>query len=885
MTKLFSPVSLRGISAIGFFAALLGVVGSTDVFFSSAQRSGKETSLLSGTISGKVFHDYNSNGVFETAGGLNSVDAAVAGVTVTAYDPAGAVRGNATSDSAGNYSLAATGTGPYRLEFTTIPAGYYPSARSTNSVFGGSTTDAGSAVQFVSDGGTINVNLALSRPEEFCQNNPGLVLSRFASGAQNGVYGTNAVIRDFPYNSGTAYTDPTVGNYDSPATGSMTTSASTVGTIFSLAYNRSSNRIFAASYFKRHAGFGPGANGTFNNSDDPGAIYVVNPATSAVTSTFTVPNATTNSHNTANYGEDNFDTGWDAVGKTSLGGMDLSDDGSTLFVMNLEDRRLYALNPSTGASLGSSVPIQTLTLPTPGGSAANCSSAADIRPFAVKHYRGQVYIGLVCSAETTQNVNNLFVYVFHVNPNSLAITAAPVFSSPLNYTRGLADPGWAAEWQPWRTTISSNFAVPQPMVASIVFENGNLILGLRDRAGDQALDNGPNGKRTAGDTIRACGTFGSWTLESNGRCGGSGVAPQATGQGSGNGEFYHQDDFCTAPNNGNYHDEVSWGGLLYIPGRQNVISTVLDPISRVISNGATFDGGLRYYNNSTGGTDRAYRVYNGTGGAGVPDFGKANGLGGITALCRAAPIEIGNRVWIDSNGNGVQDPNESRAGASPNLSGITVRLYDASGNLMATALTDQDGEYYFSSDTGTSTGNAIYNLPLLPNTTYLVRFDNPLDRAPGGPLFGYTLTTSDQTSQAGNDDSSDSDALNVFNPTGSPLGTFPEISFTTGPSGSNNHTFDVGFRAAPTAADVSVEGQVLTADGRGIRNAKVTLVQADGTVDSTLTTSFGYYRFDGIPAGQSVTLAVSARRFGFANPTRVLNMADSFANVDFIANE
>ncbi len=197
------------------------------------------------------------------------------------------------------------------------------------------------------------------------------------------------------------------------------------------------------------------------------------------------------------------------------------------------------------------------------------------------------------------------------------------------------------------TTISTDFAAPQPILSSIVFENGNLILGLRDRAGDQALDNGPNGKRTAGDTIRACGTFGSWTLESDGRCGGTGNAPQATGQGVANGEFYHQDDFCTAPNNGNYHDEVSWGALLYIPGRQNVISTVLDPISRVISNGATFDGGFRYFNNTTGGTDRAYRMYNGNGGAGVPDFGKANGLGGITALCHPSPIEIGNRVWHD----------------------------------------------------------------------------------------------------------------------------------------------------------------------------------------------------------------------------------------------
>jgi hypothetical protein len=869
-------------------AFLLGL--PTDPLISSAQRASKhDAAVLSGAISGRVFHDYNSNGNYDTAGGLNSVDSGISGVTVTAYDPAGAVRGTATSTTDGTYSVTATGTGPYRLEFTTIPSGYQPSARSTNSVLGGNTSDSGSTVQFVADGTTTNVNLALSRPEEYCENNPELVVSRFAFGAQNGVYGANAVLRAFPYNSGTVYTDTTQANYDNPAGGSLTTPASTVGTIFSLAYNRANNRIYAAAYFKRHAGFGPGADSAYNTGDDAGAIYVVDPATSAVTSAFTVPNAPTNSHNPADYGNDNFDTGWNAVGKTSLGGMDLSDDGSTLYVMNLEDRRLYALNANTGASLGSSVQVQSLTLPTPGGSSTSCSnttSGTNKRPFAVNYYRGQVYIGVVCTAETNQNANNLFAYVFQVDPVTLAIAPTPVFQAPLNYNRGVADPGWAAEWQPWRTTITGDFAAPQPMLTSIVFENGNLILGLRDRAGDQALDNGPNSKRTAGDTLRACGSFGSWTLESNGRCGGTGTAPQATGQGVGNGEFYHQDDFCSAPNNGNYHDEVSWGGLLYVPGRPHVISTVLDPISRVIASGATFDGGFRYFNNTTGSAERAYRVYNGNGGPNVPDFGKANGLGGVTAMCGRAPIEIGNRVWRDTNANGVQDPQESRAGgALAVVSGITVRLYDGSGNLIATALTDQDGEYYFSSAAGTSTGNTIYNLPLQPNTNYQVRFDNPADYAGGGPLAGTTLTNVDESAQAGNDDASDSDASMVNNPAGSPPGSFPVVALTTGAYGSNAHTFDVGFTSAPTAADVSVEGQVITAGGRGIRNVRLTLTLVDGTVFTATTGSFGHFRFDGIPAGRSATLRVEAKRFRFADPLIFLDLGDSLTGLNFVAQE
>ncbi len=445
------------------------------------------------------------------------------------------------------------------------------------------------------------------------------------------------MLYDFPYTSGTTYTDTTVSNYDNPLTHSLTTTAATIGTINSLEYNRLTNRLYAAAYFKRHSGFGPGADGVLNNSDDPGSIYVVNPSTSAVVTTFTVPNATTNSHDTGDYATDNGDTGWNATGKTSLGGMALSLDHNRLFVMNLQDRRLYALDATTGANLGSSSSITSLTLPTPGGTSTNCStggSNTNKRPFAVNYYQGSVYIGVVCTAENgNTSSSNLFAYVFQVDPTTLAITATPVFSTPLNYSRGLADPSWDAEWNAWTTIISTDFAYPQPMLTDIEFENGNMVLGIRDRTGDSALDAGPDAKRTAGDTLRACGSLGSWTLESNGRCGGTGTAPQGTGQGPGNGEFYHDDDFCSTPNGGNYHDEVSWGSLLYVPGRQHVVTTLLDPIDRQISSGATFDGGLRYFNNTTGNAERAYRIYNGLGGVGQPDFGKTNGLGSLVAMC------------------------------------------------------------------------------------------------------------------------------------------------------------------------------------------------------------------------------------------------------------
>ena len=539
-------------------------------------------------------------------------------------------------------------------------------------------------------------------------------------------------------------------------------------------------------------------------------------------------------------------------------------------------------SPTTGASLGSTNAVSTLSLATPGGSAANCA-AGNIRPWAVDFYKNKVYLGIVCSAETTQSVNDLFAYIVEVDPTTLVFNTTPVFSTKLNYTRGVADPGQPAAWKPWITTEQAAFAYAQPLLTSIVFQsNGNLVIGVRDRVGDQEFDNGTNAKRTAGDALQACGSFGAWTLESNGRCGGNGTATQGTNQGPGGGEFFFQDDFCTAPNNGQYHDEVVWGSLLYLPGRQNVLATVLDPISRVIANGATFDGGVRWLNTTSGATDRAYRVYNGNGGAGVPDFGKANGLGGTTAMYSPAPIEIGNKVWRDLNRNGVQDPNES------GIANVQVHLYQGS-TLVGTAVTDANGEYYFVSSStadGNTTDNVGQVTPRIAfNTAYQVRFDRPADYAGAGPLAGMVLTRLRETSQIGDDTASDSDATTVSNPSGSPAGSFPVISLTTGGVGANNHTFDVGFTLIPSAAKVSLDGQILTADGRGIRNVVVTVTEADGTVHTALSSSFGYFRIDGLDAGQSVIVAVSAKRFRFADAVRVVNLEDNVSGLDFVASE
>lgn len=87
----------------------------------------------------------------------------------------------------------------------------------------------------------------------------------------------------------------------------------------------------------------------------------------------------------------------------------------------------------------------------------------------------------------------------------------------------------------------------------------------------------------------------------------------------------------------------------------------------------------------------------------------------------------------------------------------------------------------------------------------------------------------------------------------------------------------------PTAADVSISGRVMTADGRGIVNAIVTLRNRAGETRTMQTGSFGTYAFDGVAAGEDYVISVASRRFRFEPPERLISVADNITDLDLIA--
>ncbi|MBK7392038.1 MAG: hypothetical protein IPI64_01915 [Chloracidobacterium sp.] len=89
--------------------------------------------------------------------------------------------------------------------------------------------------------------------------------------------------------------------------------------------------------------------------------------------------------------------------------------------------------------------------------------------------------------------------------------------------------------------------------------------------------------------------------------------------------------------------------------------------------------------------------------------------------------------------------------------------------------------------------------------------------------------------------------------------------------------------SGPTAADVSISGRVTTAEGRGIRNAVMTLTDLNGNPRNVIAGVNGYYRFDAVETGQTYVLSIRSRRFQFDNPTRVISVVDNIYGEDFSA--
>ncbi|MBI3230395.1 MAG: carboxypeptidase regulatory-like domain-containing protein, partial [Burkholderiales bacterium] len=177
---------------------------------------------------------------------------------------------------------------------------------------------------------------------------------------------------------------------------------------------------------------------------------------------------------------------------------------------------------------------------------------------------------------------------------------------------------------------------------------------------------------------------------------------------------------------------------------------------------------------------------------------------GVVAL----NAHIGDRVWMDSNGNGLQDTGEA------GIAGVTVQLKNASGAVVASTTTDSNGIYGFDVEAG----------------KYAVSVKAP---------SGYYITSKD----VGSNDSIDSD-IDCNGNTG----------YVTVAAGQTNNTLDAGLYAKASLGDFVWEDKnyngIQDAGENGLCGVTVRLYNNyNQVIATTSTNSSGKYLFSNLNAG------------------------------------
>ncbi len=190
-------------------------------------------------------------------------------------------------------------------------------------------------------------------------------------------------------------------------------------------------------------------------------------------------------------------------------------------------------------------------------------------------------------------------------------------------------------------------------------------------------------------------------------------------------------------------------------------------------------------------------------------------------------VTIGDRVWNDENGDGIQDTTETNTAG---LDGIVVNLYNIQDVLVATTTTDSDGEYLFEN---------------YPEDEYYVEFD--LTTLPAH----YGVTQQNQ----GSDNTNDSDTLIVTGVTGSDY-----LS-----PGEDNRTFDMGIYLLGTISGTVLE-DINDDDIGDTPMGGITIILYDengNEIARTVTAADGTYSFTDLPQG--VYTIVEVQPDGYLN--------------------
>lgn len=712
-------------------------------------------------LGGTVWRDFNSNGIRDG----NDISFYHADVTVHAFD--------AENRQIAVTSLRSDGTYEFLDIFRTISAvrvefDGFPSWI-TNSSIG---ADNNTMTQQHREP-TCTADLAVQNPSDYCHSEPTLAIACMENGQAPG--NTNPAFVTLRYNN--------------PTTKNASLQIADLGAVWGAAYHANSQTVFLSSVVRRHSGFatGPSAiyavrNGSViqrinlqgfppNNGGDAidlGSVCrrsstdgdpddMCDPHGTGMATDYLLPTRS----DISNVDLDAFD----AVGKVSFGDLDTSEDGKSLWAVNLYQRALVAIILNADGVATSQInhyPLDAL----PGQ--PDCRNGV-FRPWALEFNDGWGYLGGVCSGENGGSEADLTAHVLKFDPENITAGFTSTLSFALDFTRepfydATPNPGWKTWVSQWSEVITPR-EHSQPILSDIAFmADGSMILGFADRFGLQlgAYNWYPRSGSTeeetgsnAGDILYACNIDGTYILEGFAGCiidndqGNFRTASANDGPGR-MGEFFYQDDAGS-------HQETSQGALIALKQHTEVVTTRSNPEN------TAFTSGLAWYSALDGTKNNGFEVVtNGSREA----FGKAANLSDVVAMCRPAPIEIGNYVWRDTNNDGIQNPDES------GIVGVRVILYNSNDTQIASTTTDSLGRYNFNE----------YSIPggLAANAEYLVEISLSQQ-----PLESLRPTLPNASSITPDPDRIDSDGIQQ--------GGYVIASITTAGGGHNNYSVDFGF--------------------------------------------------------------------------------------------
>ena len=82
----------------------------------------------------------------------------------------------------------------------------------------------------------------------------------------------------------------------------------------------------------------------------------------------------------------------------------------------------------------------------------------------------------------------------------------------------------------------------------------------------------------------------------------------------------------------------------------------------------------------------------------------------------------------------------------------------------------------------------------------------------------------------------------------------------------------------------SVSGRVTSLNGRGIKGVFMSITDENGYLRTTLTNSFGYYRFYEVPAETSYQISARSKRYRFKPGSRSFDLMDNLLDFDFVSS-